>query len=234
MPGTGLLPFTAPLLECQKLQWYLEDWRHHSYQVDVNAEGQHVYKHGFHLTSDHSNNSGKPLLLGYQEYSTLNGKHNPALQSARTLKTFSRKSIDDLINQVPGCAGILMAAMARLGHGDLSLEEVTRMVQHVHMLLLDSTSQVDFGWHEDTYDLYIQDGLRDTMLSIIVQLSATFTTAMQIHGFAYHEYGGQASGIIFHGRALHRSVPRIRVPPHHSVWKVAFFVDGRRLRVDKR
>jgi hypothetical protein len=234
MPGTGLLPFTAPLLECQKFQCYLEDWRRHSYEVHVDAEGQHVYKHGFHLTSDHGSTSGKPLLLGYQEYSTLNGKHNPALQSARTLKTFSRKSIDDLIHQVPGCAGILMSAMARLGHGDLSLEEVTRMVQHVHMLLLDSTSQVDFGWHEDTYDLSIQDGVRDTMLSIIVQLSATFTTAMQLHGFAYHEYGGQGSGIIFHGRAVHRSVPRIRVPPHHAVWKVAFFVDARRLHVDKR
>ena len=145
----------------------------------------------------------------------------------------STKSIHALLHDVPGCAGILIAAMSRLGHGDLSLEDLTQMVKHVHMLLLDSTSQVDFGWHEDTYDLDIHSGVRETMLSIIVQLSATFTTAMQLHGFAYHEYGGQASGIIFHGRALHRSVPRIRVPPHHSVWKVAFFVDARRLHVGK-
>ena len=107
------------------------------------------------------------------------------------------------------------------------------LVQHEHMLLLDSTSQVDFGWHEDTYDLSVSDTLRNTLLSIIVQLSATFTTAMQLHRFAYHEYGGQGSGVIFHGRAIHRSIPRIRVPPHCAVWKVAFFVDARRFHFSK-
>jgi hypothetical protein len=120
-----------------------------------------------------------------------------------------------------------------VGHGDLSIEELTDLVKHTHMLLLDSPSQVDFGWHEDTYDLFVQDALRDSMLSIIVPLSATFTTAMQLHGFAYHEYSGQESGIIFHGRALHRSIPRIRVPPHCAVWKVAFFVDARRFHFGK-
>ena len=225
LPGTGLLPFTAPLLECQKLESYLEDSSNHSYGVDVGLNGELVYKHLLHCEVGHSSSV---ILKGYHMYATLNGKHDPALQSARTLKTFSKASIKAVVEELPGCAGILQAAMSRLGHGNMSIEQLSDMVKHVHMLLLDSTSQVDFGWHEDTYDLFVQDQLRDTLLSVIVQLSATFTTAMQLHGFAYHEYGGQGSGVIFHGRAVHRSIPRIRVPPHCAVWKIAFFVDARR------
>jgi hypothetical protein len=228
LPGTGLLPFTAPLLECQKLESYLEDRRNHSYEVALDAHGETIYDHKLHSTV------GDPILRGYHQYGTLNGKHDPAQQSARTLRTFSKKSIKAVVEEVPGCAGILQAAMARLGHGDVSVEHLTDMLKHAHMLLLDSTAQVDFGWHEDTYDLSVQDNQRDTLLSVIVQLSATFTTAMQLHGFAYHEYGGQGSGVIFHGRALHRSIPRVRVPPHCAVWKVAFFLDARRFHVCKR
>ena len=225
LPGTGLLPFTAPLLECQKLESYLEDSSNHSYQVEVDAAGEYIHRHSLHCTLG----SGSSIVLkGYHMYGTLNGPHDPALQSARTLKTFSKPSIKAVVEELPGCAGILHAAISHLGHADVTIQELTEMVKHVHMLKLDSTSQVDFGWHEDTYDLYIQDNLRDTLLSVIVQLSATFTTAMQLHGFAYHEYGGQGSGVIFHGRALHRSIPRVRVPPHCAVWKVAFFLDGRR------
>jgi hypothetical protein len=222
-----LLPFTAPLLECQKLESYLEDSSNHSYWVDVDADGEPNYKHSLRCTVGRSSNI---ILKGYHMYGTLNGKHYPALQSARTLKTFSKASIRAVVEELPGCAGILQAAMSRLGHGDLSKEQLSNIVKHVHFLLLDSTSQVDFGWHEDTYDLYVQDNVRDTLLSVIVQLSATFTTAMQLHGFAYHEYGGQGSGVIFHGRAVHRSIPRIRVPPHCAVWKIAFFVDARRFQ----
>lgn len=231
LPGTGLLPFTAPLLECQKLESYLEDSLNHSYGVDEAKNGERVYDHFLQCTVG---SSQKVILKGYQAYGTLNGKHDPAQQSARTLKTFSAASIKAVVEELPGSAGILQAAMSRLGHGDLSLAQLSGMVKHVHMLLLDSASQVDFGWHEDTYDLYVQDHMRDTMLSVIVQLSATFTTAMQLHGFAYHEYGGQGSGIIFHGRAVHRSIPRIRVPPHCAVWKIAFFVDARRLQGNLR
>lgn len=227
LPGTGLLPFAAPLLECQELESYLEDRSKHVYEVDVDKRGEHVFEHFLRCPF------GQAIMKGYQRYSTLNGKHDPTLQSARTLKTFSKQTIKAVIERVPGCAGILQAAMARLGHGDLSIEHLTDKVKHIHMLLLDSTSQVDFGWHEDTYDLLVQNNLRDTMISVIVQLSATFTTAMQVHGFAYHEYGGQASGVIFHGRAVHRSIPRVRVPPHRAVWKVAFFVDARGLHFDK-
>ena len=224
LPGTGLLPFTAPLLECQKLESYLEDRHNHEYKLELGKDGGNVFEHKLLCPR------GKQIMVGYQKYFALNGKHDPALQSARTLKTYSKQSIKDMIERLPGCTGILQAAMARLGHGDLSIEDLTDMVKHTHMLLLDSTSQVDFGWHEDTYDLFVQDGaVRDSMLSVIVQLSATFTTAMQLHGFAYHEYSGQGSGIIFHGRALHRSIPRVRVPPHSAVWKVAFFLDARRL-----
>ena len=167
-------------------------------------------------------------LRGYYNYRTLNGAHYPELQSARTLRTVDLKSIAAALRDLPGLFGILQSAVARLGHPDLSLEQVIEMVRHVHILLLDHTSQVDFGWHKDTYDLFVQDNLRDTMLSVIVQLSATFTTAMQLHGFAYHEYGERGSGVIFHGRALHRSIPRVQVPPHRAVWKVAFFLDARR------
>lgn len=227
LPGTGLLPFTASLLECQKLESYLEDSSNHSYGVDVGEDGEKFYTHTLHCTVGRNSNV---ILKGYHMYGTLNGKHDPALQSARTLKTFSKASIRAVVEELPGCAGILQAAMSRLGHGDISVKELSGMVKHVHLLLLDSTSQVDFGWHEDTYDLYIQDNLRDTLLSVIVQLSATFTTAMQLHGFAYHEYGGQGSGVIFHGRAVHRSIPRIRVPPHCAVWKIAFFVDARQFQ----
>lgn len=222
LPGTGLLPFNAPLLECQKLESYLEDARNHSHGVRVAEDGELIYEHSLRT---HSSNV---VAKGYHQYATLNGKHDPALQSARTLKTFSKASIKAVVEELPGCAGILQAAMSRLGHGEISIEQLSDMVKHVHMLLLDSTSQVDFGWHEDTYDLYVHDNMRDTLLSVIVQLSATFTTAMQMHGFAYHEYGGQGSGVIFHGRAVHRSIPRIRVPSHCAVWKIAFFVDARR------
>ena len=220
LPTTGLLPFTAPLLECQKLESYLEDSSKHSYGVERDAEGENMYVHTLCVDK-------RTVLKGYHQYGTLNAKHYPALQSVRTLKTFSRKSIDDVMEKLPGCVGILQSAMAQLGHGNLSDEQLTAMVKHVHMLLLDETSQVDFNWHEDTYDLFVQDYLRDTMLSVIVQLSATFTTAMQLHGFACHEYSGKGSGVIFHGRAVHRSVPRIRVPPRRAVWKVAFFLDAR-------
>ena len=227
LPGTGLLPFAAPLLECHALESYLEDRSNHDYEVSLDVDGENVFAHK--LLSP----TGDVTMKGYHKYATLNGKHDPALQSARTLKTFSKKSIKGLLEGLPGCAGILQAAMARLGHGDLSINELADLVQHAHMLLLDSTSQVDFGWHEDTYDLSVSDTLRNTLLSIIVQLSATFTTAMQLHGCAYHEYGGQGSGVIFHGRAIHRSIPRIRVPPHCAVWKIAFFVDARRFHFSK-
>ena len=224
VPGKGLLPFTVPLLECQMLESYLEDSNNHSYDVMKDNKGETSFTHELRV-------GGQIVLKGYTKYSSLNGKHHPTLQSARTLKTFSEKSIRVVMEALPGCAGILQSAMTRLGHGNLSGKSLIAMVKHVHMLLLDDTSQVDFDWHEDTYDLSIQDCQRDKMLSIIVQLSATFTTSMQLHGFAYHEYSGMGSGVIFHGRAVHRSIPRIRVPPHRAVWKVAFFVDARSLFV---
>jgi hypothetical protein len=128
--------------------------------------------------------------------------------------------------ELPGCRDILQSAMERLGHGGITVEQMTNALRHLHILNLDRHAQVDFGWHEDTYDLNVTESQRDTTLSIIVQLSATFTTAMQLWGFAYHEYPGQAAGVVFHGRALHRSVPRVHIPHHRSVWKIAYFVDA--------
>ena len=116
------------------MERYLEDRRNHSYEVLVGRNGENIYKHALHVTSENSTCFGKKILMGYQGNSTLNAKHNPALQSARTLRTVSStKSIHALLHDVPGCAGILIAAMSRLGHGDLSLEDLTQMVKHVHM-----------------------------------------------------------------------------------------------------
>jgi GNAT superfamily N-acetyltransferase len=108
LPGTGLLPFTAPLLECQKLESYLEDRRNHEYGVDLGSDGENIFKHTLFCPL------GQPLMKGYHQYGTLHAKHDPALQSARTLKTYSKKSIKAMIEGLPGCAGILQAAMARL------------------------------------------------------------------------------------------------------------------------
>ena len=102
-------------------------------------------------------------------------------------------------------------------------------VLHIHFLLLDKAMQVDFGWHEDTWDVSAKESQRSHMLSFIAQLSATFTTAMQVMGFQYHEYGGQGAGVVFPARALHRSVSRVQIPPARAVWKVAIFVDPRKL-----
>ena len=141
------------------MESYLEDRRNHSYEVALDAHGETIYDHKLHSTV------GDPILKGYHQYGTLNGKHDPAQQSARTLRTFSKKSIKAVVEEVPGCAGILQAAMARLGHGDVSVKHLTDMLKHAHMLLLDSTAQVDFGWHEDTYDLYVQDNQREASAS---------------------------------------------------------------------
>lgn len=104
------------------------------------------------------------------------------------------------LNELPGLSDILKAAFAHLGHPCMTVQRLTEVCIHIHFLLLDMHSQVDFDWHEDTWDISIQESKRNHMLSIITQLSATFSTAMQVFGFGYHEYAGQGAGTIFQSR----------------------------------
>ena len=220
LPSKGLLPFFANVRDCQVLEDYLADIAHHTFEVIEDKKGREIILHELCLP-------GGTKLQGYMDYRTLNGDHDPTLQSTRTLKTSGKAQIRAALMELPGSLGILQSALERLGHGGFSVQELMEMVRHIHFLVLDHHAQVDFGWHEDTFDLFVNGDQRRTMLSIIVQLSATFTTAMQLWGFAYHEYAGQAAGVIFHGQALHRSVPRLRIPRHRAVWKIAYFVDAR-------
>jgi GNAT superfamily N-acetyltransferase len=219
LPAKGLLPFFANVRDCQVLEDYLADVANHTFNVTTDKHDREILVHKLRLP-------GGTELEGYMDYGTLNGKHDSLLQSVRTLKTKGKAQVHTALMELPGCRDILQSAMERLGHGGITVEQMTNALRHLHILNLDRHAQVDFGWHEDTYDLNVTESQRDTTLSIIVQLSATFTTAMQLWGFAYHEYPGQAAGVVFHGRALHRSVPRVHIPHHRSVWKIAYFVDA--------
>jgi len=215
----GLLPFAAPLRACQLLEDYLSNPSHHSFESDRNKNGQIVVVHRLWM--------GDVSLQGYGQYKTLNGEHSAVLQNARTLRTSGRDTIEAAVRTLPGLADILVAGYASIGHGDALLSHMIQSVLHIHFLLLDKANQVDFGWHEDTWDVSAKESQREHMLSFITQLSATFTTAMQVMGFTYHEYGGQGAGVVFPSRALHRSVSRRQIPQCRAVWKVAVFVDPR-------
>ena len=65
--------------------------------MPVDVDDEPVYNHALHCTVGRSSNV---ILKGYYRYATLNGKHNPAQQSVRTLKTFSKASIKS-------CQGVL-------------------------------------------------------------------------------------------------------------------------------
>ena len=182
----------------------------------IEDDGKTSFVHRFRLTDE-------VYLSGYKGYSVLNSAHFPDLQQLRTIKTASIHQVRHCLACMPGLAQLLMSAAKQMGM-KVEVSELHLYVLHIHFLYLDSTSQVDFGWHEDTYDLSISEKKRDGMISVIVQLSTSFSTALQICGFPYFEYKGQGSGVIFLGRSLHRSISREIVPSHYGVWKVAAFM----------
>ena len=213
-PNKGLLPFCAPLQACVDLEEYLSTPEHHSFS---DAHGHLI--HHLHV--------GDARLPGYEKYDAVNKLHVANAQSLRTSVANSEAKIEAAIYSLPGLALILQTGLRKIG---LKIGNAPRAllqyVRHIHFLLLDGTSQVDFSWHEDTYDVDVSNKeVRDRYISIIVQLSATFTTAVQILNFPYHEYPGLGAGVIFHSRALHRSVSRVSIPNGHAVWKVAVFLD---------
>ena len=213
----GLLPFVVPILYCQQLESFLADASKHSLTTGKEKNsGQMFMEHRLHLDDESS-------LIGYDKYSALNVTHWPELQGLRTLRTASIADVHKAIKVMPGLAQVLLEATDRIGL-KLVQRELDKHILHLHFLYLDGTSQVDFDWHEDTFDLSIPSQKRDGVLSVIVQLSTSFSTAMQVHGFPYFEYKGQGCGVIFHGRCLHRTVSRQCVPSRYGVWKLAAFL----------
>jgi hypothetical protein len=215
---SGLLPFVAPLQACRELEFFLANSDNHSFTPESDGTITHKFFAGEGIT-----------LLGYQQYGTLNVPHMPNLQSICTLRTCFKKQecgsgARALLAYVPGLASILGQAASVLGLPN-DAAALSKMLKHVHFLLLDGTSQVDFNWHEDTFDLSLSnDAEREKLLSVIVQLGDAFTTAMQIYSFRYHEYLGLGAGVIFNGRCVHRSISRFAVPANRAVWKVAAFI----------
>lgn len=211
----GLLSFVAPISACAQLERYVADGKNHNFSVN-----------GGEL--DHTLQVGDVKLKSYRDYHYLNSMHDSQLQACATAMASEPYEIRACVERLPGLAEILQAAAHTIGV-DLPLKTLTASVRRLHFLLLDATRQVDFCWHEDTSDLTIHEKERDGLLSIIVQLSATFKTAMQVYGFPYHVYDGQGAGVIFHGRALHRSISRHSQPSGRRVWKLAIFLHPARL-----
>jgi len=199
-----------------------------SYLAD---EANHqMYFDGVGTLSGHASHSltvGTLKLFGYDGYNLLNKTHGhvPSIQCSRTTKAQTRQQIDACWENIPGFAELVTSACSTMGL-ECQSDSIRMCIKHAHFLLLDYTSQVDFCWHEDTHDLSIKDDRRDGLISVIVQLSSTFTTAFQIMGCAMHEYAGSGAGVIFLGRCMHRSVSRKEVPRDMAVWKVAVFLDG--------
>jgi GNAT superfamily N-acetyltransferase len=216
----GLKPFFVPLHACQLLESHLSESGNHSITCTKNQHGQSSLKHLFKLTASCN-------MVGYSGYSSLNGDHIPDMQQLRTLKTNSPEAVKHAIQNLPGLSELLLTAAEQMG---LAVEEhcLHEHVLHLHFLYLDDLGQVDFNWHEDTFDLSIDPAKRDGIISVIVQLSTSFSTALQVYGFPYFEYKGQGCGVIFFGRCLHRTVSRQRVPPNYGVWKVAAFMHPKR------
>ena len=102
------------------------------------------------------------------------------------MRTSSPAEVKVSLAVMPGLKELLGEALKKIG---LAVQpgHLHEHVLHLHFLLLDEFSQVDFGWHEDTYDLYITGPKRDGVISIIIQLSTSFSTAMQVYGFPYYE-----------------------------------------------
>ena len=210
----GLLPFLAPLYACRELEAYLSDTSNHLFT----RTGDNTIRHTLPVEDVE--------MVGYFQYGVLNVPHLPDLQSCRTLRTVGCRPADFacLLRCLPGLSVVLLSATRALGLPALSEQELSVMLKHLHFLLLDGSSQVDFGWHEDTYDLAVLPAQKDDVISIIVQLGDAFSTAMQIYLFPYHEYLGQGAGVLFPGRCVHRSVSRRSMPCNRAVWKVAAFL----------
>ena len=213
----GLKPIYVPLRFCQRVQAFLAHPHNHeiTVQEERNTDGHYMVVHALKV-------QGRQLK-GYSLYHTLNGIHAPDLQCYCTVKTSSKADVAACFQGISGLTEVLLAAVQAAG---LPLTETCMQsnVQHMHFLLLNSSGQVDFAWHEDTYDLSIPEKDRDNLLSVVVQLSPTFTTAMQVFAFPMHVYSGQGAGVVFHGRAVHRSVSRVSIPRGLAVWKVAAFI----------
>ena len=222
----GLSPFVIPLKECQILEAYLSDDKNYGYGDVIDKDGNVTKAWQLQLNET-------TVLPGYTSYSTLNTTHNATLQAHRTMRTSSPAEVKVSLAVMPGLKELLGEALKKIG---LAVQpgHIHEHVLHLHFLLLDEFSQVDFGWHEDTYDLYITGPKRDGVISIIIQLSTSFSTAMQVYGFPYYEFKGQGCGVAFLARCLHRSVSRRPIPSGYAVWKVAAFVHpvARRPRLD--
>lgn len=107
---------------------------------------------------------------------------------------------------------------------NMSCSELVCALRQVHFLLQDISFQANFSWHTDFYDLRL-DARRTR--TVVVQLSSTAASAMQVFGCEPYLYTGAGAGVLFHGGAVHRSLPW---ETHHvgwkpTVWKVALFLE---------
>lgn len=219
---TGLLQLVLDEKPCCLLDEYLESEANYSNQVTSSK-----------VTGVNHINCLKvgvnKYLAGYDEYEHVNRNDtfNPYRQASTTKRTNNHAEVLLCLNNLPGLREIAEQALKKLGvHQDEMNQWLYTNLKAMHFLLLDWSRQTTFDWHVDHQDLKLTIADATYMLSVIVQLSPSMCTGMQMYGFNPATYRGRGACCAFHGAAVHRSTPlhpKVVVKGCLRVWKVALF-----------
>lgn len=206
----GLVPFVLPTEPCRIIREYLNHAK--SYAKKRSSTGS-LYPVLV---------VGGEKLSGYNSYPVVNGEHDPDRQLHCTIQASSRREVNACLEHIPGLSMLLKMIRKVLNCGNSRAEQLK--LAQLHFLRVDKTGQASFAWHTDEHDLRLGQHAMESLITVVVQLSAEVTTAVQMYSFKPYLYAGSGAAVAFHGGAMHRTIPWAK--GHLSslhIWKVAFF-----------
>jgi len=170
---------------------------------------------------------GRPSTNGYYGYlssiAALAGQHDGHQQQIRTAQVRGAADMSWLLDH-PAIGSSVTEVLEQLLQM-LGLEPSRANYARcwcIHCLAQDASSHAEFGLHVDNLEV---KGLKDTVLTCVVQLSEA-PTAMRMWLFKEgYVYSGRGAGCIFPGAAIHAGAITTPPPPaDYLAFKIVFFI----------
>ena len=156
---------------------------------------------------------------GYYEYDHMAVPLDAPVQAARTTMANGTVALEAILlgeHAIPGLWDLLSSLLRSLSCDPRMWKQY---VKAFHGLILDSTMQTTFAWHEDT----TTPPIGPHAITCNIQCSAEHETAFRILGFDPF-YCAPYSCAVFPSRAIHQSIPWASPPPGRRAVKAVFFL----------